>query len=201
MWGHSVITRSTSWHDTASALRREFDESFARLPSTATAEIEDLIAITVGAAPYVVRVTEIAGLFSGRRIEPIPTSMPGLIGLTGVRGAMLAVYDLRVLLGEPDTGHEPRWMVTAGGTAVGLAFTDCNGFQRVPSDTISGRSANHQDHVREVVHLASGVRPILSVASILSAITHRVGNGSSVPGAAIWPDRPAAPSPVQHKEQ
>jgi chemotaxis signal transduction protein len=162
-------------HQRAAELRRAFDADFARPLTSESTVFVDLVAIRVGDASYALRLSEISGLFASRKIEWLPTSVPGLLGLTGLRGALLPVYDLGSLLGAPPGPSDSHWIVVTADKTVGLVFDDCEGHQRVPREDIFSKESNGRErHVREVVRLRGTTRPMVSVASVLAEIVRRV---------------------------
>ena len=96
----------------AEDLRRSFDQSFETASNGETALQENFLAIRMAEDPYAVRLSEISGLFLDKVITPLPGSVSGLLGVAAFRGAMMPVYDLRVLLGYLG-GGSPRWPVSA----------------------------------------------------------------------------------------
>jgi len=169
--------------DRGAELRRAFDRSFAEAPRSDVTSLEDLLEITVGVTPYALRITEVAGLFVDRKITPLPTTVPELLGITGFRGSILPVYDLAGMLAYPvATATKPRWLAIAAALPVGLAFEGFDRHQRIPRDAIvpQVRRDSQVRHVCEVFRSGERMRPIISVASILEAITSRVRPGASV---------------------
>ena len=160
--------------DRVAALREAFDRSFAQAPSTEAAPLEHLLAIRIGADPYALRMTEVAGLFVDKKVTGLPGPVPELLGIAGFRGAVLPVYDLRMLLGCPSTGA-PRWLVVTAVTPVALAFDAFDGYVGVRSAAIvPASSANARDrHVREAAQVVDLVRPLISLASVLEWILNR----------------------------
>ena len=153
-------------------LRRAFDEAFADARGVADADVEDFLAIEVGGAPYAVRVSEVAGLYRNRTISPLTSRTPHLLGMIGVRGALVPVFDLGALLGHPDR-QAPRWLVLArGGAAVGLAFDNLETHLRLPARDVSrpGEGASVRLHIGGVVRTGGTVRPIVRIESVLGAI-------------------------------
>ena len=102
-------------------LRRLFDESFAAPPQRHDAALEQMLAITLQGERYAIRVSEISGLALPKgKVLPVPSSVPELLGLTGVRGTVVPVFSLALLLGlgqsasasaEDTELGEPRWLV------------------------------------------------------------------------------------------
>jgi len=160
-------------------LRRQFDRSFAAAPSGEAVESEDLLAIRVGADSYAVRLAEVSGLFAGRRIVSLPTERPDFLGLTGLRGALLPVFDLGRLLGGSQAGA-PRWLMTAAAAPVALGFDGFDGHLRLPRGALVPQeiAAPARRHVREVVRTGDRVRPVVHLASVLEAIYRRAPAGA-----------------------
>jgi len=75
-----------------SELREAFDRRFAEpAGADAGATQDDFLTITIGADPYAMRLSEVAGLYLTPRITPLPGSVPALLGLVGLRGALVPV--------------------------------------------------------------------------------------------------------------
>lgn len=160
--------------DRVTELREAFDRSFAQAPSTEAAAVENLLAIRVGADPYALRMTEVAGLFADKKVTQLPSSVSELSGIAGFRGAVLPVYDLAMLLGYPRAAS-PRWLVVIAVTPVALAFDSFDGYLNVRDAAIvpEARPEERERHVREVVQTVDFVRPLISLASVLEWIRHR----------------------------
>ena len=96
----------------------------------------------------------------------MPTPVTGLLGLAGLRGAMVPVYDLRALLGVNPV-DEPRWMVTAAAATVAFAFDGFDGHLRLdPSAIARGEST---------VVIAGGVtRAVISLAALITELERRI---------------------------
>jgi len=156
----------------ADELARAFDADFARAATVRTADNEDLLAIRLGGDPYALVRSELAGLFADKAVTPLPGAAPGLLGISGFRGAVVPVYDLRRVIGGPAASAPLRWLVTAAAAPVALAFDGFDAFLRVPRDTIASH-AGAAGHVRRAVRRDGQVRQILDIASIVEAIRAR----------------------------
>jgi chemotaxis signal transduction protein len=157
--------------ETALALRRAFDAGFAQAPPSRPPAEEDLLAIRVAGDAYALPLGDIAGLFKDRRVIPIPSPLPELLGVTSLRGAIVPVYDLSALLGYPP-GGSGRWLVLARAPApVGLTFDAFEGQVRVPRRTI--RPAGEEGarrHVGQAVRAGTILRQLVDVASVIEAV-------------------------------
>lgn len=80
-------------------LRRAFDDSFALPALPQDVDQEDMLGIRVGSLHFAVRVNDLAGVHACRKIVALPESVDGLLGVVGLRGRLVAVYDLAELLG------------------------------------------------------------------------------------------------------
>lgn len=171
-----------AWHPELARLadlRQAFDRSFAEAPRHQVTALQDLLDIRLGATPCALRVAEIAALFGDIKITPVPTGVAELLGIAGFRGALLPVYDLRALVGyRVDT--QPRWVAISAANSIGLAFDRVEGHIRVGEDALvpqGGRESTVR-HVREVVRIDGLVRPVLSIPSVLEAVTSRARSGA-----------------------
>jgi chemotaxis signal transduction protein len=156
-------------------MRDAFDRSFTEARPPEPPPEEDLLAIQIGAKPYALRLSEISGLFSDRRITPLPGSAPTLLGLAGFRGAIVPVYDLAALLGHPPT-ETTRWLVTASGVPVAFAFAVMVGYVRVAREAIVAQATAQDErrHVQEFARTPELVRPIVHLPSVLDAARRQV---------------------------
>ena len=88
----------------AAALAEAFDAAFARPPASGRADTQSFLALRLGDDAFAVRVGDIAALHADRRIVPMPSAEPTLLGVAAVRGRIAPVYDLAALLGYPANG-------------------------------------------------------------------------------------------------
>lgn len=161
----------------AAELRRAFDSSFARLPDVQRASGENLLGVTVGSDPYLVRLTEIAGVFVDKKITAVPSAVPAFLGFAGLRGTVVPVYDFGMLLGYP-ASQMPRWLMVSSDGAVGLAFEAFQQCVTVPFEAITAGaySGAQERYVREVVRLGDVVRPVVSLTAVVEWIRKASGD-------------------------
>ncbi|GAA2640557.1 hypothetical protein GCM10010399_87680 [Dactylosporangium fulvum] len=162
-------------------LREAFDRSFADPPRQEVAGYDDLLAIRVGIQRYALRLTESAGLFQDRPVTRLPGPLPALLGVAGFRGAVVPVYDLAAVFGQPAAGAPARrWLVLVTGTPpVALAFDELEGHLRVPHEQIVEEATGHGPRgcLRGIVPLDGGARPIVDIAAVRAAIQSFAANG------------------------
>ena len=161
--------------DRAAALRAAFDRGFAEPRPVDPAASEDLLAVRIGQEPYALRLEDIASLFAGKKITPLPGSTSALRGIAGFRGAIVPVYDLPVLLGHR-AEEGPHWLALAAVTPVALAFGVLEGHLRVAIGAIAAHetAAHSPRHVRNFARTGEVVRPIVDIPSVLDAIRRLV---------------------------
>jgi purine-binding chemotaxis protein CheW len=164
--------------NSASALRRDFDLSFARPPANERAALESFLAVRVAGDAYAVRLEEVAGLYADRRIAPLPTPLPSLLGTAGFRGQIAPVYDLAALLGYPSRAAPLRWLVLArAAQLVALAF-DAFEAQLIvaPQRVLAGADDEgaRRPHVRGAVQTEAAPRPIVRLPSVVEEIRQQV---------------------------
>ncbi|HVJ53731.1 MAG TPA: chemotaxis protein CheW [Aliidongia sp.] len=161
----------------AAELREAFDRSFAAPPRPDEGAAEDLLAIRIGGDPYAVRLSEIAGVHTDRKIVRVPGAPAALLGIAGFRGAIVPVYGTRDLLGDP--GPAGRWLMLAAAAPIALSFELFEHHLRVPAGAVKPQEAGGERRfVRELVRTHSFVRPILHLAAIVAAVTPRPATAS-----------------------
>jgi chemotaxis signal transduction protein len=134
-------------------LRREFDDSFARAAATPRPHVA-LLSISVAGASYVVLLDEIHSVTRAGIITPAPSARRELVGITAVRGKIVAVLDLAMLLGHPRASAAP-WLVLVKGHAVAVAVDRVDGYLTVPRVALAGDSVAIDGGLRAVVPLAT----------------------------------------------
>jgi purine-binding chemotaxis protein CheW len=158
----------TKLEERAVDLRRAFDRSFAEPVRRLDVHTENLLAIRLGDDPYALRLSEITGLFADKRVSAMPSGVRALLGIAGFRGAILPVYDLRILLGYAPSSVA-RWLVVAAKRPVAFAFDALDGHLRLARDAIATDAQAHHEHVGEIACLPEP-RPIVRLASVLEAV-------------------------------
>jgi chemotaxis signal transduction protein len=160
-------------------LRSAFDRTYSIAPSSQGVEqIENLLAIRVAGDPYAMWVREISGLANNRKTVALPSSVPELLGVASMRGGFVPVYSLAALLGYSQDLVQGRWLALCGSQEpVGVAFSDFEGYLRVPSTQIYAAEQMDagREHVKQVVRAAGTVRAVISMAHLLETIRSRCG--------------------------
>jgi purine-binding chemotaxis protein CheW len=159
----------------AEELRLAFDRAFAEPPSIDTALKENLLAIRLETAAYALRLSDIGGVFSDKKVTRVPASTTALLGIASFRGTVMPVYNLHLLLGFP-TSPAVRWLVTMSGAPIALAFDKFEGHLRIPRDAIAPQGAGDgiRHHIREFIRTAGDIRPIVDLASVIATIRTQV---------------------------
>ena len=166
----------------AAGLRDAFDRCFAAAPSTEEEKSDNFLGIRIGGDPHAVALADIAGLFADRKTVALPGRAAELLGIAGLRGEIVPVYSLRAFLGYPPAEEPARWLLLASGVqAVSFAFDRFDGFARVPHSQLSSVPGTmSRGHVHATATIAGVRRSIISVHSIMTAITSRTGAHASL---------------------
>jgi|HubBroStandDraft_2_1064218.scaffolds.fasta_scaffold53983_2 chemotaxis signal transduction protein len=166
----------------ASELAHEFDRSFADPARATDEEVEELLAIRVAGDAYAVRLRDVTGLVADRKIVPLPTPEPALLGIVGLRNGLAPVYNLAALLGYGPAAEAPRWLLLVGpGPQFGLAFPEFDGHRRVARAEVSsnrdgGAGAGGNAQVPELVRIDDTRRGLIDIAALIEMIRARVAN-------------------------
>ena len=150
----------------AMALRHAFDRSFAEAIHADAGLFDDFLAIRLRDDPHVLRLDGVARLLPLRAITRFPSALPQWLGLTGVAGGVVPVYDLGLLLGYP-AGATPRWMAVCKAAPVALAFDAFEGQFRHLREVDSGAAGSARD---EVLRTVGQVRPVVPIDELIATI-------------------------------
>lgn len=175
------MTDSSRIAATALEFRKAFDKGYALPPpALASEQMESLLAIRLAGDPYAIRVSQITGLVADKKVIVVPSPIPWLLGMAGIRGTLVPVYSLAsVVCNDRDMGHA-RWLaVYEREEPVGLAFSDFEGYLKVLSTQICPAGQNHaiREHVQDAVRTGEVVRAIVNIPSVVETIKRRCGQG------------------------
>ena len=158
-------------------MRAEFDRAFASPPALPGRGGARLLGIRVGGDPFALPLDGVLAVHVDRKIVPVPSGAPTLIGIASFRGALAPVHDLRLLLGYP-ARMATRWLVlVAGATPIGLAFDAFDGQLDAPSapelpSALAGKPPSAA-LTRGLVQAGDVIRPLIDVAAVVSAVGGR----------------------------
>lgn len=165
-------------------LRHSFDETWAAPFSEATEELPDsLLSIRVSGDAYAIKVSEIVGLVTGRKIVSVPAPIPELLGLAGIRGTLVPVYSLKAILGYGSDDEQPRWLALCGTEeCFAVAFHEFEGYLRIARGELYPVEQNDavRTHVKEVARGRGAVLAVVSIPLVRESIQERCRR-SSVP--------------------
>ena len=171
-----MSTRESPLESAAAKLRTAFDASFSaeRAPS-AGAEL-DFLAIRVAGHGYALRLAEVLAVHAERELVRVPSPVPALLGLIGVRGLVVPIYDLRLLLGYA-AGPPPRWLCLArAASPLGFAFEAFEAHLRLPLESVvagSELAGNGQRFGRGNVRTDAGPRTLLHLPSLIASVANK----------------------------
>lgn len=163
-------------------MRAEFDRAFSSPAVPPARDRARLLGIRVGGDPFALALDDVVAIHVDRKIVPVPSAAPTLLGIASFRGALAPVHDLRLLLGYP-ARTPTRWLVlVAGATPIGLAFEAFDGqiaatsaLEPPASDGKPAAAAPSRPSAltQGLVRAGDAVRPLIDVAAILSAVGSR----------------------------
>ena len=161
-------------------LRQSFDEGFSQPLLETRDDTLDVLSIRVGKEPYALRLTEVGALEADRAITRVPSEHSALLGIAGVRGLVVAVFDLAALLGTPRP-ESTRWIVLAKGAPVALAFSSFEGQLSARPDQLARAEAG--TGLREVLRHDGISVPLIDLPALVASLDPRVGAAA---GAGAW---------------
>jgi chemotaxis signal transduction protein len=178
-------------------LRTAFDQSFAKPTAGASARLEHVLAIRVGGRPYAVRLSEVAGVYTGWSVMPVPGPRPELLGIAGHRGELVPVYDLAALLGTGgdtaradggDAGRSRWTMLTVGTEPVAFRFDRPDGHLRMSPDALAPPGSTGPAWA--VVEAAGASWTVVTLARLVAAIQPDRAGGAPPPAQDTGSEQP-----------
>jgi chemotaxis signal transduction protein len=159
-------------HAKLAALRLGFDRSFSLPEVEAADDLLDLLLIRVGRDPYALRLVQLAALESDRTITPVPSEHSELLGIAGLRGSVVAVFDLASLFGL-GRSESTRWLVLAKGAPLAFAFSAFERLVEVRPDALASTAAGRGVTAAEVV-VRDGVGvPLIDLPALAARLEGR----------------------------
>ncbi|HKY36207.1 MAG TPA: chemotaxis protein CheW [Polyangiaceae bacterium] len=160
----------------AAQLRAAFDGSFVEGRAPEAPPHIDVLVIRVADQGYAMRLSEVLAVVADRPIVRAPSPSPELLGLVGVRGQVVPVYDLRRLLGYA-SGPPPRWLALVRAAArFGLAFEVFESYLRLPaSDVVVSppRAGGSEPFASSSIITPQGPRPLVDLLALFSTVLGR----------------------------
>lgn len=155
----------------AEKLRQDFDEGFAKPHRVLAEDLVALLAVLVGGRPYALRLDELSGTAAGSRITPLPSPNPELLGLSGIRGNIVPVFDLAALLSESREDKPPRWLaLSAGEHPIAFGFSELEGHLRLDRSALSSLPSGEDRWFSAAVRTDAGLRPVLSINALVDSV-------------------------------
>lgn len=152
-------------------LREEFDASFAQPHHEPARDLEAFVTIRVGERPYALRVLELGGIYVDIPITRVPSRNPAALGLCGIQGAGLPVFDLAQLLLEPKPHQTLRWIaLSAGRDPIAFAFTHFEGYAQVRRRDLGEACDSRARLTGEVLRLTQEHRPVVRISQAVEFI-------------------------------
>lgn len=160
--------------DKLRALREQFDQSFQTAAGASGVEQLDFLALRIAGDRYALRLSEVASLQVDRRLVPVPSLLPELLGIAGFRGTLTPVYDLRALLGY-SAGAALKWLVVAHWPSpIAFAFDGFDAHLRASTDRVSLAAAGIGAAIQGAVKDGDSALPLLHLPSLVEGIAGRI---------------------------
>lgn len=175
-------TAASKLESQVAEMRRLFDDSFAHAIPGQGAETEPMLAIIVEGERFALRVREISGLAELREVVPVPSRVPELLGLTGVRGIVVPVFSMAKLLGYDSEHGQARWLIYCGDrrTPIAIAFETMERLFDVPaSEIFTHEQTPGRRHVNATVSVGTMLRGVINISALVEYIQRQ---GASGPG-------------------
>jgi chemotaxis signal transduction protein len=151
-------------------LRRVFDEGFASPPQATIERGSAYLEVGTGENRVLVDLEEVAVMEVRRKIVSLPGTRRAFLGLAGIRGKLVPVFDLGQLLGYETSSGAGAWvLVSRSDRPLGLAVESFHGLREVRPEERRPAESLQTRHFSAVVP-GDWLRPVLNMASLLAEI-------------------------------
>jgi chemotaxis signal transduction protein len=157
---------------TAAALRQKFDERFQKPRILDREPEEEILRIRAHDFLLAVRTTQASGVLHCPRIVPLPSPAPALLGICGIRGALVAAFSLAALLGGPASFSRGWILLCDRDRTMGLVFDELQGCLRIPTREIRKPAGDTQPTgiAGEVVRIFGENRAVIQIPAVLENV-------------------------------
>lgn len=153
-------------------LRHAFDDSFAQPQKAETTERENLLSVRANQTELCIRLNDLATVAKARKIVLLPNPTPGLLGVCGLRGRLIAAFRLSELLGLGASPGPPRWLLLCRENPEVCFFVEeMNAYLQVSVDELKVADAGALGmHISHILRRGTQTWGVLDVQSILERI-------------------------------
>jgi chemotaxis signal transduction protein len=193
--------------DAAAYLRDEFDSTFAAPVAEPTTGSAYYVVLEVAGHAFAAPSSALARVLHGVPIVPVPSASPALLGIAGIRSALVPVFSLRSLLAEAlsrmaappqPAAATSDWVILceSSGNLLGLAFDRILSYQRVAPDGVFAGPAAAAAHSAAAIRIGADLCPILDIPSLLQQLL-----AATAPDPLRSPLRSPLRIPVQSSQE
>lgn len=152
-------------------LRQSFDRAFGEELSARRDDALNLLSIRVGRDRHAVRLSDVAALEVRCAVTPVPSDQPELLGIAGVRGAVVAVFDLAALIGA--SSDDAPWLLLAKRAPVAFAFGEFEGVWSARSEDLVRAQGGRDAGVVDVALRDGQPVPVIDLAALVEDLERR----------------------------
>jgi chemotaxis signal transduction protein len=160
------------------ALRDAFDASFAAAEAARQDPSFHGLAVRLGGDPYALPLRALSGIVGDARLSPLPSPVPAFLGVAGLAGRPVPVFDLRRLLGYRPAAPPGGIVLVNAPEPLGLAVDALEG-QFAAEEEALDQAATGPRLVSGAVRHGRLVRPVVDVAQVIAAVRRHSGSPGS----------------------
>jgi chemotaxis signal transduction protein len=153
------------------ALRQHFDHAFTLPFAEQGAPQVKVLGVGIRGRSFSIALLQLGGVHRRPKITAVPSLVPEMLGVAGIRGVLVPVYDLGALIGLPPRS-DSSWIALAQDKSVGLAFDEFLGHSTMDS-RIYEQATPDATGLTRIPELEVGSRPIVNVPALIDLIVRR----------------------------
>jgi purine-binding chemotaxis protein CheW len=173
----AAVSRLSEDEERIERMRRTFDQTFAAPAVLEAGTLQRLLAIQVGGTPFFLQSEQIAGLCRAKPIVPLPSRIPEMLGIAGIRGTLVPVFNLAAFLGLESHAARANWLALVKvETTIAFAFDEFEAQLEIAAEAIyREHDAVRLQQTRWLARTERGVRSLVDMPPIVELIQTRAG--------------------------
>jgi chemotaxis signal transduction protein len=161
------VKDDSSLHERVEFLRRAFDESFTRPFALRSSSAHELLTVICGRERIAVDASELSFVEPRIDFTALPGAPPGCVGVAGVRGKLVVVYELSRLLGYEPVEGAHSVLISREEPSLGFSVQRIERYVRVEDEKIHRIEGAAAEPVYAAARLADGSMPVLSPSRLV----------------------------------
>ena len=172
------MREESALHQRIDGLRRAFDEAFSRPLELADSARRELLTVLCGGERLALDASELSLVEPHSKCTWLPGAPAHCLGVTGLRGRLVVVYDLAGMLGYGKAERSPAVLVSRLEPSLGVGVEKIERYVRLDGTKVRKLDCAEDEPLFAAALLETGTVPMLGLNRLVNRIKAQVGDGA-----------------------